>query len=1191
MVQALLEKHRRGSGVLIQFGSGPDGSREATWEQQTDHPTYTRPPGAAEGKSAMWVFQAKFHDIGQRGWRGAGEAVISDLKKELEKLTSKHQVPCDHFVLITNVPLSGVRRLGTRDQVTAIADEWKAKIPIIEVWDAVDLSRMLDNSPEVRTAYLDLILPGDVIAAIYRQVQFASDRRESAFSGYLQYLIDNESKARADEAGDEEKLPLNKVFIDQDLTLDRERIPEAYRDIVDSWASDPFNANIKNSIIPDDLDCVTSSFVLLLAAHEKVMLLAGPGYGKSTITQFLALYHASRLVKRDLAEILAKRLKLPKGVTAESLDAFCTMRFPFRIELRRYAKWRSNQTTGGEPIGLAKYIARELIGANVESALTADDIFQLANANPLLLILDGLDEVPNKESRDNILKDCDAFIYRCMGEKADVQVVMSSRPQGYNGEFDRFEPLRWTINDLSKSNFDEYCHVWISERIKSAEERGEAEERISRGMKSDAVRRLATTLLQATVMLTIVRRKSDIPEERHRLFHKYVEVVFQREKAKNELISRYEPELMHLHELVGYRLHEAVGRGAAAMIPETDFKAYVREVWHLVRGDQPSEIAPNAQCNAIMQMTTDRLVFLSGKGDSQADVDFVIQPYREYFAAEYLHLHAMADPDRVFTALVERGAFWANVLQFYAAVATPAQQIAWVFGRTSDDPNSSKVDSLVRRVKRHRAILATLPEYTRFGIAQFRAAIGAAFPMRTWWTWISQEWAAPIMRTARAGQGWRELFTILSGAQEMEIGAAEFALWFFPQVITEADSEYQPMLQLVRGFLKDGRLSTLAVDAILIHELEIVLTIEHEREIMEAWRGSIAYRRRIHDRNVRSRSFNPFSIDLMLRMVASDQGRYYRTEDSEDPWLLLSLPVGMIPSGALNRTQASNVSITASAPQWTLMRTGDEGGLGTINGNIHNTDVYRKYFVSLYCALQDQADSQRDIYARQCEQELPMRVAWNYRAVAVLGPPARDFTDSQSWLRYKAGVRQLVGEAVQLGELQAVLSTFGSQHSKAWVLFLFKPKYWNLVVAAGLVSEVEVNQFRESRWGILMDIPYRIAEVQDLVDYVSVGDDRHDVPLCAILKIAVQVHNVGGLATSNLVPHMYEVGEESNPALELLREAVEALKDPQGFPEDWARLLFRHALANNAVDERAAAKLWWGFSRAYKNQCGSTCPG
>src|SRR5438477_12915032 len=86
MAQALLEKRRRGAGTLTQFGLGADGSREATWIQPSEHAEYTRPKAAASNIPRRWVFQVKFHDIGLRGWRGAGEAVLRDLKSELEKL-------------------------------------------------------------------------------------------------------------------------------------------------------------------------------------------------------------------------------------------------------------------------------------------------------------------------------------------------------------------------------------------------------------------------------------------------------------------------------------------------------------------------------------------------------------------------------------------------------------------------------------------------------------------------------------------------------------------------------------------------------------------------------------------------------------------------------------------------------------------------------------------------------------------------------------------------------------------------------------------------------------------------------------------------------------------------------------------------------------------------------------------------
>jgi len=71
--------------------------------------------------------------------------------------------------------------------------------------------------------------------------------------------------------------------------------------------------------------------------------------------------------------------------------------------------------------------------------------------------------------------------------------------------------------------------------------------------------------------------------------------------------------------------------------------------------DEQLQVVPNQEIQRIYELSTDRLVFLSGKGTNQSDIDFVIQPYREYFAANYISNHMEADPEKVFTCLVERG--------------------------------------------------------------------------------------------------------------------------------------------------------------------------------------------------------------------------------------------------------------------------------------------------------------------------------------------------------------------------------------------------------------------------------------------------------------------------------------------------------------------------------------------------------
>jgi len=484
MVQALLEKTYRADGNLIQFGDGKDGGREATWTQPPSHPGYKRPANQDKDIPKEWVFQVKYHDEDGRGWSVARDAVVADLEKELEKIVNKYKVPCHAYVLITNLAFTGARNVGTRDKVTSLTRKWQQFIEEIYVWDASDLSRMLDANESVRTAYIDTILSGDILKALYKEANFQAQNRESSFRAYLKYIVECEGSARAEEAGDEPNLPLYKVFIDLTLRI-RETKPENSLE----WLKKKARPNRPNtsisSLLPQNLSQIRASFALFFAYEPYILLLGGPGLGKSTLTQFLTLYQAARLIDPSLASRLAGRLKLPEIVKTEDLDSYVPPRFPFRVELRRYAKWMS-QEQNQSSTKLARYIVVELINANTSSTLQMEDVFYLASQNPLLLILDGLDEVPNLKTRQEIMQNLQIFLRRATAGRGDIQVILSSRPKGYSNEFEKFEPLIWELNELARADFDEYCDRWLEYRIRSADERKEAQERISRGMRSEA---------------------------------------------------------------------------------------------------------------------------------------------------------------------------------------------------------------------------------------------------------------------------------------------------------------------------------------------------------------------------------------------------------------------------------------------------------------------------------------------------------------------------------------------------------------------------------------------------------------------------------------------------------------------------------------------------------------------------------
>lgn len=755
LTQALLEKLHRLDGNLVQFGDGKDGAREATWTQPVHHPQYKRPVNEKTDVPKEWVFQAKYHDIGLRGWDGARAEVESELSKELNKIVNKYKVPCHKYILITNVPFSGARHVGTRDKVNIVRTTWLKHIPEIEVWDAVDLSRMLDADPDTRTTYLDDILPGDVLRAFLANLNFDTDRRKSAFHTYLKSVLGAEHDAKAEEAGDESGLPLEKIFVDIELELVVHPQHACAIELAQELNSRPGDPQTQTHI-PNSPDNVPSSFAFIRAGYKFMLLKGGPGVGKSTVTQFLTLYHAARLVDRDLANELVQNLKLTGGVTPAELEAHSRVRFPLRVELRRYAQWTAERTKQSADTFLARYLA-ERIGRESSADLTMDDIFALASTNPLLLILDGLDEVPNPSLRESIFRELGTFISRCDGESCDLQLILSSRPQGYRGEFDGFDPIEWKVVDLRRPDFDDYADRWLNQRIPMDDEREDARRRIAEGMQAPAVQQLATTLLQATVMLTIARRKHAIPHARQKLYEKYVDVIFERERNK-ETVRERSDELKRLHEVVGFELIRKMELpDGAGPLPRDHFKQLVYQVIQDYGPKDLGDASIRMVVSEIATMAKDRLCLLAGKGDGQEDVDFVIQPFREYFAAAYLAHHESGDPDRVYRSLVARRSVWGNVLQFYVAFQTQALQRNWIVEADGVGVDERTPEGVVELARRRHSLVRLLPEFQRPKNEYVQRAFENLFHWSTRWTWYRRQDTTSLLRAFAQN----ESFTIL----------------------------------------------------------------------------------------------------------------------------------------------------------------------------------------------------------------------------------------------------------------------------------------------------------------------------------------------------------------------------------------------------------------------------------------------
>ena len=295
-----------GPGAQV-YGMGSDGAREATFKGKAPYPS------KEEQWDGSWIFQAKFHDVQHIGPKAARRSLLVELDNELSKITEKYKHHCNNFILMTNVSLTPVFQKGIKDRIdNKIIPKYHHAIKHIHVWGADEVCRFLDAHPDIRQSYAHLLVSGDIIARLLRLIKTEETDLDELVKLYCHGCYTHEEYAALDDAGDveDERIALQRIFIDLDAeppTLHQNqqllvRLPE--------WLKQAAEDDERTSALSYLLDDSILGLVLI----------GGPGEGKSTLTQYLAQIHRARLIGR-LDEL------------GEKIEMFekCIPRVPLRI--------------------------------------------------------------------------------------------------------------------------------------------------------------------------------------------------------------------------------------------------------------------------------------------------------------------------------------------------------------------------------------------------------------------------------------------------------------------------------------------------------------------------------------------------------------------------------------------------------------------------------------------------------------------------------------------------------------------------------------------------------------------------------------------------------------------------------------------------------------------------------------------
>jgi hypothetical protein len=635
-----------GPGVEA-FGDGADGGREATFEGRLNFPI----PGPDGPWDGYGVIQAKFHyrprDTGDNA-RWLALQLKSELQKWADPSPKRGRRP-DYFLAVSNVKLSPYPGTGGIDSINELIAEYQPKLGLKgwHVWHYDQLCRLLDGEYDVASKYFGLIAPGDVLARLDKYVKGRVGQLADSLIAHVAKELLAEQLVRIGQAGDvnDQGLALDKVAVDLPAIIGGgtgESVSVAAYVI----------AQGNKLLRPRDNSSATRGLVII----------GGPGQGKTTLAQLICQTYRVALLEglpehllsdaaRSLRDEFRGRLLGEVG-----LELPAARRWPVHIRLDQYG----DAITADGDLTLLRYIAAR-VSKRAPRTIADADLAEWLKEWPWLLVLDGLDEVADQPTREELMRRIREFEVDAALHDADLLVVVTTRPQGYGGEFDidRYQSL-----NLRALDTDEAVHY--AERLAAARYGSDPEKqeqivaRVRAAVQQERTARLMRSPLQVTIMSLLLERNQRTPQHRYGLFRAYYETVFAREVGKQtidaQLLDRHAAQVHALQEAVGMVLQMRSERqgDADAALPLKEFRELAA---HLLRQEQYEADQVDALSSKLVTLATHRLVLLVPS--SEGGIGFEVRSLQEFMAAKALTSGPETDVLANLAALIP-SAHWRN---------------------------------------------------------------------------------------------------------------------------------------------------------------------------------------------------------------------------------------------------------------------------------------------------------------------------------------------------------------------------------------------------------------------------------------------------------------------------------------------------------------------------------------------------
>jgi hypothetical protein len=684
LCQALFVKEFPGV-VCLPVGQ-PDGGRDAIQRIST-----------GDGEEFI-VFQVKFSrsvqaEVSEREW------VMAAARGEAAKVRRLKEKGACKYVFVTNVRGTAHLEVGSIDRLQVELAQ-AVGIPV-QCWWRDDISRRIDSAWDLKLRYPELLTGQDFLRLLVTHADpERHERRWNAISNFIgeQYRLDQDVKFKQVELQNK----LLDLFVDLPfhLSLHESARPAPATLLLSGLMSrtfidGPWAGGSDDASFDEDREFGTASLLLRDEAIDwlpQLVVEGAPGQGKSTLAQYVCQVHRIRLLNKqvDLERLPANHRTAP-------------VLLPFRVDLRDLSEWFA----GKDPFAVSATTDSKVADRNLETFLArlvrfsaggidfdAQDLYQVAKVAPLLLALDGLDEVADIGQRTDVVSGVTRSIARLRDSCKRLQVLITSRPAAFplSPGFDQAQFPRLQLGSVKRGQILQYANKWMTARGLQAYERQEFEAILNEKLSLPHLRDLSRNPMQLTILLSLVHTLGPaLPDKRTALYDAYVDLFFGRESTKNPVVRQHLDLLKDIHRYLGWLLHSSAelrqGEATSGRLTSDGLRTVLFE--YLTKEEQSTEIVDQV-FNAMLE----RVVMIVSR--IEGTHEFEVQPLREYFAARYLYdtasysptgkERAGSKPDR-FDAIA-RNHYWLNVTRFFCGCFSKGEllDLADRVKQLTDDP-------------------------------------------------------------------------------------------------------------------------------------------------------------------------------------------------------------------------------------------------------------------------------------------------------------------------------------------------------------------------------------------------------------------------------------------------------------------------------------------------------------------------